>query len=169
MRTLEEALIHSAELELKMLASLMHDGEPDQQANCYQRISALIMLAYIPDSGLTSGGVAALERIEAEANKLIPATAVDQSKSKTICDYPLEVGEVVIMPAGAEVLSVYSQGKQIFLCALGDPNKIKDHRSFVTYQHGSVVRDDDCLSFIGSVLLEGEKQASHVFEYIVPY
>lgn len=77
MRTLEEALIHSAELELKMLASLMHDGKPDQQANCYQRISALIMLAYIPDNGLTSGGVAELERIEAEANKLIPASTVN--------------------------------------------------------------------------------------------
>lgn len=92
-----------------------------------------------------------------------------KSMSKTICDYPLEVGEVVIMPAGAEVLSVYSQGKQIFLCALADPNQIKDHRTFDVYQHGKVVRDDDCLSFIGSVLLEGEKQASHVFEYIVPY
>lgn len=77
MRTLEEALIHSAELELKMLVSLMHDGEPDQQANCYQRISALIMLAYIPDSGLSSGGVAELERIEAEANMLMPAMKTD--------------------------------------------------------------------------------------------
>ncbi|MGO1872428.1 MULTISPECIES: hypothetical protein [Halomonadaceae] len=78
MRKLEETLIHAAGLELQMLVSLMHDGQPDEQAYCYQRISALVLLAYIPDSGLTSGGVAALERIEEEANKLMPATTADQ-------------------------------------------------------------------------------------------
>lgn len=94
---------------------------------------------------------------------------MEKSKGKTICDYPLEAGEAVIMPVGAEVLSVYSKGKQIFLCALAEPSKLKDHRTFAIYQHGRVVQDDDCFRFIGSVLLEGEAQASHVFEYIVPF
>lgn len=127
----------------------------------------LAEIAHVQDSGMSDSAAAELIKLEKEAVSLVHA--MEKSMSKTICDYPLEVGEVVIMPAGAEVLSVYSQGKQIFLCALADPNQIKDHRTFDVYQHGKVVRDDDCLSFIGSVLLEGEKQASHVFEYIVPY
>lgn len=78
MRTLEETLIHSAELELKMLGSLMHDGQHFQQSVCYHRISALVMIAYIGDNGLSKDGVAALERIEAEANKLFIPNTVGQ-------------------------------------------------------------------------------------------
>ncbi|EHA15276.1 hypothetical protein [Halomonas sp. HAL1] len=71
MSMLEKTLINSAELELQMLTSLAHDGEPVERANCYQRISALTILAHIKDNGLTPEGVAALERVEVAANELM--------------------------------------------------------------------------------------------------
>lgn len=79
MRTLEQTLIHSSELELQMLVSLMHDGEPSECASCYQRISALVIFAYIVDSGLSQEGEQALMRIETAANKLITALAPHES------------------------------------------------------------------------------------------
>lgn len=79
MRTLEQTLIESAELELQMLVSFAHDGTADECANCYQRISALVIFAYKVDSGLSQEGEQALMRIETAANKLI--TAFDQHES----------------------------------------------------------------------------------------
>lgn len=71
MSKLEKTLIHSAELELQMLVSFTHTPDGDEQLNCFQRINALVMLAYLQDSGLSEEGIAALERIEKAANDLI--------------------------------------------------------------------------------------------------
>lgn len=71
MSKLEKTLVNSAELELQMLTSLAHDGESVDQANCYQRISALTILAHVKDNGLSPEGEAALQRIEVAANSLM--------------------------------------------------------------------------------------------------
>lgn len=71
MRTLEESLLNAAELELKMLASFMHDGSPDELANSYQRLSALTVFAYKVDSGLSDAGIAKLEELDIAAYEFI--------------------------------------------------------------------------------------------------
>lgn len=64
MTTLEATLIKSAELELQMFVSFIHDGSKQEQANCYQRLSALTVFAYIVNSGLSDAGIAKLEEID---------------------------------------------------------------------------------------------------------
>jgi len=71
MTRLETTLVRAAELELQMLVSLTHDGTPSERADSYQRLSALVILSHVQDSGLSADGDAALQRIEAAANELM--------------------------------------------------------------------------------------------------
>ncbi|WP_193067961.1 hypothetical protein [Halomonas sp. 3D7M] len=71
MTTLEKTLIQSAALELKMLLSLSHDSDVNEKVACYNRVSALVMIAYLKNNGMTEQGVKELEEIEKKANLLM--------------------------------------------------------------------------------------------------
>jgi hypothetical protein len=71
MSVLEKTLIKSATLELQMLVSLCHDGDLEQKIACYNRVSALTMIAFLQDNGLTEQGEKELEKIDKRANILM--------------------------------------------------------------------------------------------------
>jgi hypothetical protein len=95
---------------------------------------------------------------------------------KTIYKYALNIEDepVLLLPAGAQILSVDSQatrhGEKLFLWALVDPETKETGRYFRIYGTGHPVDEADLskLKFIGTVSMKGGALIWHVFENIIP-
>jgi len=81
-----------------------------------------------------------------------------------IWKYELEVTDVqsVIMPRGAEVLSVQNQGGSICLWVIVDPKEENVWREFEIIGTGNPMEPDIRRSFIGTVQVD--RLVWHVFE-----
>ena len=85
---------------------------------------------------------------------------------KTIYKYSIDPLFRTMLPEGAKVLSVGSQGSGMFLWALVDPNAPKVERTFDVYGTGHTVDYHDGMEFIGTVMMEGGALVFHVFENV---
>jgi hypothetical protein len=86
---------------------------------------------------------------------------------KAIYKYPLSVTDEqhILMPEGAEVLSVQTQHGEPFLWALVKTDKPNRRRTFHIYGTGNPVPDDEEASrFIGTFQILGGGFVGHVFE-----
>lgn len=70
----------------------------------------------------------------------------------------------IVLPAGAQILSVHEQRDQIYLWVLIDPNEkgVETHKFRVAGTCHDIT--DEALRFIGSVLMYGGSLVFHVFE-----
>lgn len=87
--------------------------------------------------------------------------------SKTIYKYPLEVADVqdVMLPDGAQILSVAMQGQTLCLWAMVDTDLQLKRRRIVVYGTGHPFGDANQV-FIGTVLMDGGSLVWHVFEQL---
>lgn len=86
-------------------------------------------------------------------------------KQKTIWKYELVPNDLITieMPKDAQILSVNSQGDNVFLWALVDPIELTESRKFMVFGTGHDVPDIN-LSFIGTFMLFKGGLVFHVFE-----
>lgn len=84
---------------------------------------------------------------------------------KTIFKYPLAItdSQAVLMPIGAEFLSVQFQGEDLCLWALVDPNAKKIAQTFWIVGTGHPVPASEYLKFIGTAQQFGGKLVWHIF------
>jgi hypothetical protein len=95
---------------------------------------------------------------------------------KTIYKYTLNIEDepILLLPAGAQILSVNSQetrnGEKLFLWALVDPETKETGRYFRIYGTGHPIDEADLsrLRFIGTVSMRGGALIWHVFENVLP-
>jgi hypothetical protein len=70
----------------------------------------------------------------------------------------------VLMPIGAQILSVQSQNGAIQLWALVDPNVDWEPRSFIAFGTGHEISDELILKYLSTVQEAGGALIWHVFE-----
>lgn len=85
-------------------------------------------------------------------------------KMHTIFKYKIGPVTEIELPKNAEILTVGSQGSDIFLWAKVDPQAEKETRRFVGFGTGHDIPDQLQLAFIGTVFF-GEL-VFHIFEEI---
>ena len=85
--------------------------------------------------------------------------------AKTVWKYPASFGGswTQLMPVGAKVLSVQTQGNRLQIWALVDPHAPAETREFATYGTGQPMPDDPG-QFIGTYQLDGGGLIFHLFE-----
>jgi hypothetical protein len=84
--------------------------------------------------------------------------------SKCVWKYMLEEAyEAIEMPAGAQILTVKTQGSMPRLWVLVDPAAPMVKRTFNTYGTGHPIPDDPGI-YIGTFFMGGESLVYHVFE-----
>jgi len=86
---------------------------------------------------------------------------------KTIYKYKLEVigQQSIVMPLGAETLSIQAQHGEPCLWALVDPDNAPTERSFLIYGTGHIV-DHENLLYIDTFQMIGGDLIWHVFEQL---
>lgn len=84
---------------------------------------------------------------------------------QTIWKYELGAATVLMMPKGAEVLSVASQNNTPHLWAVVDETQEKEERAFLIIGTGHLVPNKP-LKFIGTVLTHDGALVLHVFEIL---
>lgn len=88
-----------------------------------------------------------------------------KKQSRTIQKYKINVDAEVLMPTGAEFLSVHFQDNSIFLWALVDPNVEYVKRTFML--HGTNERVKNSSKYIGTAFAQNtHSHEYHVFEYV---
>lgn len=87
--------------------------------------------------------------------------------TKKIFKYPLEIEkeQTIEIPANARILTVKTQGNQIYLWAMVNPDHIPEKRKIRIYGTGHPV-DIENIIYIGTVMTESENFVWHVFEAI---
>ncbi len=84
--------------------------------------------------------------------------------TKTIWKYPAGPGRWThLMPAGAEILSVQVQRKDVQMWVLVDARKPNEAREFVAYGTGHPMPDDPG-KFVGTFQIEGGDLIFHLFD-----
>lgn len=73
--------------------------------------------------------------------------------------------ELIILPKGAEILSVNNQFEHLVIWVLFDTNERDDElRKIVTYRTGQEITDSENLNFIDTVLFDQGNLVIHIFE-----
>ena len=70
----------------------------------------------------------------------------------------------VLMPSGAEILSVGEQGNDVCLWARVDPNAPKVFRDFLIVGTGHNIPENLSLKFVGTVHIFNRVLVFHIFE-----
>ena len=89
---------------------------------------------------------------------------------KTIWKFPVPVndGNVLEMPEGAEILSVQAQGETPCLWALVDEQSARESRTFRTFGTGHPIHIDALdMEHVGTYQLHGGRLVFHVFEIFI--
>lgn len=85
---------------------------------------------------------------------------------KTIWKFSLDLtdSQNLMLPSGAQLLSVAMQGPALCLWALVDPQGAKERRQIEIRGTGHPIEGADELVFIGTVLQNGGQFVWHIFE-----
>jgi hypothetical protein len=88
---------------------------------------------------------------------------------KTIHKYPLQIiaSQVMIMPRGAEIIAVQTQGAVPCMWAMVDPDKDVEMRIVEMYGTGDPIHDaQGKRKYIGTFQIKNGESVFHAFEYL---
>jgi hypothetical protein len=84
----------------------------------------------------------------------------------TIWKFPVPVSDEfpLVLPTGAQFLSVQTQGTLPQMWFLLDPKARPTHRRFAVFGTGHVIEDLDRLAYLGTFQMNGGSLVFHLFE-----
>lgn len=88
---------------------------------------------------------------------------------KKIYKYPIEIQDeqVVLLPTGAKILTVQTQGGKAFLWAMVNPTMPNDMAVTIRiFGTGHTIQDADRLEYIGTIQMCGGALVFHVFKVV---
>lgn len=88
---------------------------------------------------------------------------------KKIYKYPIEIQDeqVVLLPTGAKILTVQTQGGKAFLWAMVNPTMPNDMAVTIRiFGTGHTIQDADRLEYIGTIQMCGGVLVFHVFKVV---
>lgn len=88
---------------------------------------------------------------------------------KRVYKYPVEIADVqtILLPIGAQILSVQVQGGNPYIWACVNPSAESEPRRFRLFETGHNIESENCLKFIGTFQLLGGRLVYHLFEEVV--
>lgn len=88
---------------------------------------------------------------------------------KRVYKYPVEITDVqtILLPIGAQILSVQEQDGRAYLWAIVNPETDSEPRRFRLYGTGHNIETENLLKFVGTFQLLGGRLVFHLFEEVL--
>lgn len=88
---------------------------------------------------------------------------------KRVYKYPVEIADVqtILLPIGAQILSVQEQNGNAYLWAIVNPDTDSEPRRFRLYETGHNIETENLLKFVGTFQLLGGRLVFHLFEEVL--